>query len=152
MKTWTNSSHAKLPPTGPWAQEPDKAQWVDGPTGLDCLVVRSAMGGLCGYVGVPQGHEWHGGDYDLPPVDVHGGLTFAGGCQEDASEDSGICHAGGAHQGVWWLGFDCMHAFDLIPNMSPHYPPLSREEVYRDFSYVRNQCAKLAQQVADAAA
>jgi hypothetical protein len=90
-------------PVGPWNAEPDKVQWVDEATGLDCLIVRNNGGALCGYVGVPEGHPWHGVDYSgctqKPPcgeswcehtpgsaVEVHGGLTFADSCNEPKRE------------------------------------------------------------------
>jgi hypothetical protein len=50
-------------PAGPWDNEPDKAQWIDEATGLDCLIVRNKMGSLCGYVGVASDHPWHGKAY-----------------------------------------------------------------------------------------
>lgn len=50
-------------PAGPWQDEPDKAQWVDEATNLDCLMVRNPMGALCGYVGVPREHPWYGKGY-----------------------------------------------------------------------------------------
>lgn len=53
MKTWTTVDKSDWP-TGEWHQEPDKAQWIDQATGLDCLIVRGPFGALCGYVGVPQ--------------------------------------------------------------------------------------------------
>ena len=88
---------------GPWQQEPDKKQWVDAATGLPCLIVRNHGGALCGYVGVPPGHPWHGKAYSGPClkaepctetycghspeglIAVHGGLTFSDDC-EDLSE------------------------------------------------------------------
>src|SRR4051812_13771303 len=48
---------------GPWQSEPDKRQWHDEATGLACLIVRGPMGALCGYVGLPPGHPWHGKEY-----------------------------------------------------------------------------------------
>src|SRR5215471_6126536 len=81
---------------GPWQTEWDKLQWVDAASGLDCLIVRNDHAGtLCGYVGVAEGHPAFGLHYDAaselaPPDDegyrglaVHGGLSFAGVCQED---------------------------------------------------------------------
>src|SRR5690606_28176723 len=50
-------------PSGPWDGEPDKAVWVDETTGLDCMIVRGPVGALCGYVGVKEGHPWHGRSY-----------------------------------------------------------------------------------------
>lgn len=73
------------------------------------------MGHWCGYVGVPEGHPLFGqGDSD-GLFAVHGGITFAGACQED--KEHGVCHAPlpGRPEKVWWLGFDCAHAGDLMP-------------------------------------
>lgn len=137
---------------GPWDGEPDKAQWVDQDTGLDCLIVRNRSGALCGYVGVPAGHPWHGQDYDNVDADVHGGLTYAAPCQENDAEH-GICHVPepGRPDDVWWLGFDCAHFGDLVPRYAPIYfgdlAPRYRmepEQIYRDVAYVRVQCQQLA--------
>ena len=76
-------------PHGPWTDEPDKVQWIDEATGLDCLIVRNGSGALCGYVGVAPEHPLHGVDYDddaCPRFDVHGGLTFADSCTEPTRE------------------------------------------------------------------
>jgi hypothetical protein len=50
-------------PRGAWDDEPDKKQWQDTATGLPCLIVRNGVGALCGYVGVPRWHPWHGRQY-----------------------------------------------------------------------------------------
>lgn len=66
MQTWTydDRSFGDLPlPEGPWTDEPDKAQWIDEATGLDCLIVRNGMGTLCGYVGVDEDHPFFGVGY-----------------------------------------------------------------------------------------
>lgn len=143
---------------GPWLDEPDKAQWIDETTGLDCLAVRNvAMGFWCGYTGVSEDHPAFRKPYD--DVDeyitegVHGGLTFADKCDEHAEEGHGICHIPepGRSANIWWLGFDCGHAGDLAPGMREYrrlhiYPDY---EVYRTLEYVQSECAKLAQQLAD---
>lgn len=72
---------------GPWHSEPDKKQWQDEETGLPCLIVRGPVGALCGYVGVPAAHPYHGKDYNDVAVDVHGGLTFADFCAEAPSRE-----------------------------------------------------------------
>lgn len=154
-KAWTNEHHPAVP--GPWSAEPDKVQWVDPATGLDCLIVRNLSGALCGYVGVPPGHPWHGVGYeDLEDVTIHGGLTFSDSCQEDAPEGQGVCHIPepGRAADVWWLGFDCAHGgVDRIPLMEEFrhldYPlmPGWPEPVYRDLGYVTGQCEQLAVQV-----
>lgn len=109
--------------SGPWDDEPDKIQWVDPVTDLDCLMVRNHFGTWCGYVGVPKGHPAYGADYDRVDVSVHGGLTYADTCMaSDGPEDqpsAGICHVPfeGRPHDVYWLGFDCGHAFDFQPGL-----------------------------------
>ncbi len=150
---WRHETRRGIATSGPWDDEPDKIHWVDGDSDLDCLIVRSPMGALCGYVGVPPGHPWHGQDYDDVDVVVHGGLTFASGCDENAPEGHGVCHvpAPGRPADVWWLGFDCAHCDDLVPIMAGVEDQLvgifGNELSYRDVAYVTAQCAALAAQV-----
>jgi hypothetical protein len=95
---------------GPWQSEPDRFEWRHE-CGYPLLAVRGPHGAWCGYVGLPPGHPWHGqGPWDLG-VEAHGGLTYASPC------DGEICHVAGPGEpdDVWWLGFDCSHAFDLAP-------------------------------------
>lgn len=155
---------------GPWQDEPDKLQWVDQTTGLDCLVVRSNLGALCGYVGVPSEHPWHGIDYcgraDGQPTDpddymddwesridsrieAHGGLTYSAACQEGETESEGICHVPlpGRPADVWWLGFDTAHSGDLVPGMHARGLEFG-DETYRTVGYVQRECARLAEQLA----
>ncbi len=63
MKTYRNELHVDEP-SGPWSVEPDRAVWVDPDTNLDCMIHRNNSGALCGYVGVPPDHQWHGKGYD----------------------------------------------------------------------------------------
>jgi hypothetical protein len=154
---------------GPWDDEPDKIQWVDRETGLDCLIVRNRLGALCGYVGLPPEHPCHGADYDAVRrpeddedgydyIDVHGGLTYADSCQEDAEESKGICHVPlpGRPADVWWLGFDCAHSMDVVPGMDATTRSMGRAplrfggEQYRTIDYVRSECARLAEQLTTA--
>ena len=62
-KTWITMDKSGWGP-GPWWDEPDKEQWADPKTGLPCLIKRNHFGSLCGYVGVREGHPWHGKNYD----------------------------------------------------------------------------------------
>lgn len=147
-------------PEGPWKSEPDKVSWIDDATGLDCLIVRNRSGALCGYVGLPPGHPWHGMDYStdaLMDVGVHGGLTFADSCDENRPE--GICHvpAPGRPADVWWLGFDCAHYLDMSPhelktsmerNFKYPFTDPRLEGTYRNVAYVTAECASLAEQLA----
>jgi hypothetical protein len=142
---------------GDWDGEPDKAQWTDEATGLVCLAKRHyTSGNWCGYVGVAPGHPWHGKGYNDCDVDVHGGLTFADTCQEGPPEQT-ICHipAPGEPDGLWWLGFDCHHAWDLAPGTQAFWRERGQDhiftgsdETYRTLGYVKRECAKLAQQIA----
>jgi hypothetical protein len=155
--------------SGPWQDEPDKVQWVDEATGLDCLAVRHpTLGHWCGYVGVPPEHPWHGRDYgdgddgtdrydDSAPVmatDVHGGLTYAAGCQEDRPESEGVCHvpAPGRPENVWWFGFDCAHLGDVSPAMDARERErgdglIDPTATYKTLDYVKRETARLAAQI-----
>jgi len=145
---------------GPWQDEPDKKQWVDQETHLPCLIVRSRVtGSLCGYVGVPASHPWYGKSYnDIHQeyeVTVHGGLTFAGTCD---GEPRGVCHIveDGEDDNVWWVGFDCAHAWDLTPSsvaiMRAIYDAKGEfyhrriDDIYRDETYVADCIRLLAAQ------
>lgn len=140
--------------SGPWSNEPDKVSWIDDDTDLDCLAVRNRMGTWCGYVGVPPGHRLHGVDFDDATmadgsyIEVHGGLTFSDGCDKTENPAEGICHvpAPGRPDDVWWLGFDCNHAWDLAP--CALWRPLPTQ-VYRDLAYVEREVARLAAQLAE---
>lgn len=136
---------------GPWQDEPDKAHWVDPATDLDCLMVRQSLGAWCGYVAVPPGHPAYGLHYDdVPGIDVHGGLTYAAACQETGDPATGVCHVPypGRPQDVWWLGFDCVHAFDFAPEARFRLFADSPQAVYRDQVYVRAEVERLAAQLA----
>ncbi len=149
MKTWTTVDKSGWPERGAWDNEPDKAQWIDETTNLDCLIVRGPLGALCGYVGVPESHPYFEADWEKPDVSVHGGLTFADRCQPTDDESRHICHSGEvANKTVWWLGFDCAHAWDYSPKGRLGRP---FDEVYRNFSYVKSEVESLAKQLAEAA-
>ncbi|HEX7788423.1 MAG TPA: hypothetical protein VF653_19540 [Methylomirabilota bacterium] len=132
---------------GPWQDEPDKKQWADETTGLPCLIVRNTAvtGALCGYVGVARGHPAYEKACDDVPVAVHGGLTYSDRCTPEADPSRHICHVvePGEDDDVWWLGFDCAHAFDISPKMRRH-----AGEVYRDWAYVEREVLSLAEQLA----
>ena len=143
MNTWNTVDKSEWP-RGAWDDEPDKAQWIE--SGLDCLIVRGPRGALCGYVGVPESHRHFGKDYEAVGVEVHGGLTFADRCRPTGDESKGICHAGEvANKTVWWLGFDCGHAWDIAPTSSWTFDD---ESTYKGFAYVKSQVASLAGQLA----
>jgi len=144
-------------PSGPWDSEPDKVQWPDEETSLPCLAVRHPHSGhWCGYVGVTEGHPFFGKGYNDVDVNVHGGLTFARACNPKETEAEGICHLPGEGEPdhVWWFGFDCAHSGDRGPrdeyfSQTKGYPfTPSPNETYKPLSYVKNECASLAKQLA----
>lgn len=150
---YTRLDKAKLWGEGPWVGEPDKVQFPDPETGLPSLGVRNGgpgMGNWCGYVGVAPGHSLYGQDYQDREgmVDVHGGLTFSGACQDSEEESEGVCHvpAKGESDEVWWFGFDCAHAGDYVPGMVQYGPTFAGE--YRTLDYLKGETAKLAQALA----
>jgi hypothetical protein len=157
-KEYTTIDRAALGwPSGEWDGEPDKVQWPDAATGLPCLAVRNPdHGNWCGYVGVAEGHQAFGKDYGDVDVEVHGGLTFADACQPAETEARGICHipSPGEPDHVWWLGFDCAHAWDYSPRhamlaLRPDGGMFARThmERYRALAYVKRECASLASQL-----
>lgn len=132
-------------PRGEWDDEPDKAQWQDEKTQLHCLAVRTDFGHWCGYVAVNSKHPMFAQDYNIPEVEVHGGLTFGGFCSED--KEHGICHLveDGEDDRVFWFGFDCAHSGDYVPGWGNY--KMYSQGMYRTFSYVKEQCASLALQL-----
>lgn len=69
----------------------------------------------------------------------------------------GMCHDDCPH-GLWWVGFDCSHAWDVVPGMQAHYArrgikdPFSffgRPVTYRTFEWVAKETNRLATQLFD---
>lgn len=83
----------------------------------------------------------------LANVSVHGGLTYSAPC------GGHICHTPEPGEPeVWWFGFDCAHAWDLVPGMeatkrSVGITRRATDDVYRTLSYVEAECASLARQL-----
>ena len=147
-------------PFGPWSIEPNSAEWESH--GFSCCILRTKLGHLCGYVGVPEGHPAYGttgtvkvwkksdkptGNY-LPGfgyiengwegeigLNIHGGITFG---QKGDFDD------------LWWLGFDCAHSGDLSPEFL-RGPKVSffTYGTYRDWNYVTGEINSLAKQLAE---
>jgi len=143
-----------LPGHRPWDNEPASLRWTDAATGYKCYLVRSPLGSLCGYVKVPHNHPWRGKKYygknirgrrygirlELR-IEVHGGITFSGKPRRST---------GGSLRGHWF-GFDCAHFQDMVPALVKlcglNTPTLFEGCVYRDVSFVKAECAKLAGQL-----
>lgn len=111
-----------------------KEEW----SGEMCYAVKHTKLGIwCGYVAIPQGHPWHGVDYDDIDADVHGGLTYASNHKPLHEPD-----------GNWWIGFDCGHAPDKIPGMGFAF----HDGTYRDLGFVKGEIFKLFKQAVAARA
>lgn len=127
----------------PWEGEPDRVEWRAH--GMPCLIQRSHMGNLCGYVAVSRRHPLYRKDYSAPAcagIEVHGGLTYAGHCHGK------ICHAPkpGEPDDVWWFGFDCAHWGDLVPSFEACGRVLGYG-TYKGIAYVRREVVSLAAQL-----
>jgi hypothetical protein len=135
---------------GPWVDEPNYIEWAGtGATrGLVHIVLRGPWGSTCGYVGVPPGHPWHGKDYREIDARVHGGITYAAPCNDH------VCHvpAPGEPESLWWVGFDCGHAFDYIPGRGAYVEPGPTAgpwvDRYRSMDYAKEEASRLAWQAA----
>jgi hypothetical protein len=139
---------------GPWDRElADKVQWKDRRTASPCLAVRNITGVWCGYVGVTTDHPTFTVHWRLlSGLRVHCGIDYSGFC------NGNVCHvteSADPHP-VWWLGFATARNADLRPACDTErykrpYDATSARE-YRSLAYVKQQCASLAQQLADVAA
>jgi len=102
--------------------------------GYDCLIRRTPMQILCGYVKLPKGHKYFRKEDEEIPVEVHGGITWTGEFKDG--------------QG-YYIGFDCAHCFDLIPYTLTHYPNWIREEgnTYKTMEYVEKEIKSMIDQM-----
>lgn len=123
-----------------WEYEQDFFQ--DTYSGYRYIISRSdAIGVLCGYVELKT-KKWqkiaerigYSGMNEI--VFTHGGVTYVGYIRGNSI----------------WVGFDCGHSFDLIPNMvNERYESLfahtSYKPTYRDLRYVRKVCKDMIKQI-----
>lgn len=116
---------------GPWTDEPDRVFWTED--GVDCLIIRNRFGVLSGYV---RADHLEGTSYFDLDVMVHGGLSYDGPRCPDRKPEKEDDEVG------YWFGFDCGHAGDLCPAMTPQLGG-----VYRDLDYVKAEVVSLANQI-----
>ena len=139
---------------GEWQNEPDKIKFKDELTGYPCLILRTDLGHLCGYVDVSKDHPFYGGDYNnFGNIYVHGGITFSRlGHRFYNSEENDS-------KKIWWFGFDCAHCYDFLPGVKAllrqidnkvRAPNEDEIEVYRNIEYVTNEVKSLARQLKEA--
>lgn len=136
---------------GPWQTEPDLLPYEEG--GYDCLVMRSTLGNLCGYVAVPAGHPWHDLEPEAVPVRVHGGLEWKMEGNDEWRRASS--------PDVTWFAFSCSHMGDYFPtdgmirrlaDVDLLTEDLFRpEKNYKTIDYVRADITKIVEAAAAAA-
>lgn len=131
---------------GAWEDEPDRIEWRSPGSTLPRMALRGPLGAWCGYVGVPEGHPCFGKSWEdkaTEYLNVHGGLTYGERCSGN------ICHVPqpGESDHVWWLGFDCSHAWDVMPSMAARYPSFGAGDTYRDVAYIIAEVESLAAQL-----
>ena len=133
---------------GEWVEEPDQYGFVH--KGLKCFIRRQffyedeqGQGGyLCGYVELPETFDRE----LIDDLEVHGGITYRNKLENKEN---------------FWVGFDCAHCDDLVPSIEifkknnykndRRFFPTFATLVYRNISYVENQCRSLADQIQERA-
>lgn len=109
--------------------------------GLRAVVLtHDEMGHRMGYVAVPKGHPAFGVEYGdglLSEIYVHGGLTYADGCEKYPIEAPDL----------WWLGYDCAHSGDLVPGLVERIGRMGHHDVLRTLDYCERECENLATQL-----
>lgn len=134
---------------GPWFDEPDLEIWEQNNT--ICIVKRSYHGSLCGYVGIKVRGSRSLSYIRLSKkqLDVHGGVTF-----EDWHIDYLVDFEEIDPTVLEWIdsyyffGFDCAHTKDLwFLKKDLYYSVRHKDDVYRDWDYVCDQCNKLSDQL-----
>jgi hypothetical protein len=124
-------------PDGPWNDEPDSAEWLE--QGFPCMAIRNpSLGNWCGYLAVHKGHPWYGKGDDEINADIHGGLTYS-----SCALPRGKHHADEMYD-CQWFGFDCAHAWDVIPELDVTRSLEGQE--YRTLEFVKDQLRGLADQ------
>ena len=121
--------------------------WKDEPNILDfeykgykCRILRNQSNCLCGYVGVKDSSKFYYQDYDDCYINVHGGLTYSDShCPMNHENDQYM------YLGLWWLGFDCAHAGDLIPSIMRAYSDVG--DTYKDIGFVRGEIENMVDQI-----
>ena len=138
-------------PDGPWKEEPDRVFWYGPASKLWFLLNRNGGNGAwMGYVGVEPDYPFYRldafGFYDEEEgrikglediLSVHGGITYSGMRRDERSLPNHI----------WWIGFDCSHAYDYCPGMPERDRDLTNPEGYKDIAYVTKEVQRLAAQI-----
>lgn len=121
-----------------WDTEPNKLSFEHG--GLSCLILRTELGHLCGYVGLKE----HPNDFDEYSIDVHGGVTYSSTVENSfgtMKEHFENCK--------YIIGFDAAHYMDISPKMESMLNKHLYGGTYKNMSYMKEETIKLAEQLAN---
>lgn len=123
-----------------WDTEPNSLVFEH--RGLKCLILRTELGHLCGYVGLNSLSN----EYDENEIEVHGGVTFDNSIRN--------CHFNLAKHYVFddvkrVIGFDAAHYMDISPKMESMLNKHLYGGTYKNMSYMKEETIKLAEQLAN---
>lgn len=86
-------------------QEDTEIEKIWEHAGFKCAVLFVGQRHRAGYVAVSEDHPAYEVSYDVIPVNVHGGITYAGSeIHEDVESERDLL----------WIGFDCGHLGDKV--------------------------------------
>lgn len=129
----------------PWDIEPDDLIFADPGTWARCRIIRGPEHrALTGYVAIPLEHpmaghkaNFIGEGHPFAELQVHGGITWSEPHFPAYAPDADV-----SLEGLWVLGFDCLHSGDKVPG-------LGMDGEYRTVEFVKNELAQLAKQLAE---
>ncbi len=104
--------------------------------GFNCQMVRGHAKSWCGYILLPEEHDYYGVSYNDLPVKVHGGLTYS----EFFNQNGYV---------FWMIGFDCAHNgdFTYYSLSSIRGGGVGQPDIYRTKDYVIGELKSLASQM-----
>jgi hypothetical protein len=122
----------------PWLSEPDSWLHIDD-DGLVLAAVRAGVGWWRGYLGIHKAMDRN----RLRGIRAHGGLTYKKAESPDSLTTTMLMalSVSGYEMPVFWIGFDCGHRGDLVPEHG------WSEGIYRDLEFVRGEIQRMADQV-----
>lgn len=130
---------------GPWLTEPDLIEWRSSEAPYPLIIRRGGTGALCGYVGIPPEHPFHGRS-PFP------GTNHAGPCDDFRAPT-------GEPPTCWWFGFDCARGYSpfheafvrftiaVVQQVNPDVQaprPLATQDEYVDVAACRERVESLA--------
>lgn len=123
----------------PWLSEPDSWLHIDD-DGLVLAAVRAGVGWWRGYLGIHKAMDHN----RLRGIRAHGGLTYKK-AESPGSLTTTMLMAlsvSGYEMPVFWIGFDCGHRGDMVPQQG-----WIEVGIYRDLEFVRGEIQRMADQV-----